>query len=60
MTSDQIVAAVVTAWPVLGAIGTATRSIGNVYAKPKLVAIGARLEATFLDAPKLIKGEPKK
>jgi hypothetical protein len=60
MTSDQLVAAIITAWPLAGAVGTGLRTVGNVYAKPKLVAIGARLEATFLDAPKLIKGEPKK
>ena len=57
MTTDQIVAAVVTAWPVLGAIGTAIEALGTALGKPTLVAIGARLEAIFVDAPKLIKGK---
>lgn len=56
MTSDQIVAAIVTAWPVAGAVGTGLRTVGTTYAKPKLVAIGARLEGIFVDFPKVVKG----
>jgi hypothetical protein len=58
MTTDQIVGAVVTAWPVLGAIGTVIETIGKAFALPKLVAVGSRIEAIFVDFPKVIKGTP--
>ena len=59
MTTDQIVGAVVTAWPVFGALGTMIETIGKAFALPKLEAIGSRIEAIFVDFPKVVKGTPK-
>lgn len=59
MTTDTIVGIIVAAWPILGAIGTGIEAIGTAVAKPALVAIGQRLEAIFIDGPKLLKGTPK-
>lgn len=43
-------------WFAVGLLGSALESFGEKFGKPKLVAIGQRLESVSVDLPKLIRG----
>lgn len=43
-------------WFAVGLLGSALESFGEKFGKPKLVALGQRLESLSVDVPKLIRG----
>lgn len=43
-------------WFAVGLLGSALEAFGEKFQKPKLVAVGQRLESVSVDLPKLIRG----
>jgi hypothetical protein len=56
MNTQDVIEIIAAAWPILGVLGTAIENIGTITAKPSIVALGQKLEAIFLDFPKLLTG----
>jgi hypothetical protein len=52
----QICAVIVALWPLVGAVGTVLENVGDILKRPRLQAWGQRLEAIFVDWPKVIRG----